>query len=288
MAALPGRRPGAGRLGRLWGAAQGLRPPGGQARGRARSAAGSATCTSGWPSGSTACPAVAGRAAAAGGGAGPLPPAPRAAGPPAGPGGARPRSRPRRAGRRGAVLRRGRRLLGAAAGAGRADPRPQAGRHRAGRRAGRRLAPTRAAPCTWPPPASTPATRSSWWPRPCRRRPRRPRQERPPGGAVADLDELRARLEGIAEELADAAMDALRQAAGGRRSAPSRGRAAHHPGPPGRRPCGGGPGRHPAGSPRAGEPLTYPERITDGGRSTSTRGSRLIFRTDLVRDANRH
>ena len=29
---------------------------------------------------------------------------------------------------------------------------------------------------------------------------------------MADLDELRARLEGIAEELADAAMDALRQA----------------------------------------------------------------------------
>ena len=29
---------------------------------------------------------------------------------------------------------------------------------------------------------------------------------------MADLDELRARLEGIAEELADAAMDVLRQA----------------------------------------------------------------------------
>jgi hypothetical protein len=29
---------------------------------------------------------------------------------------------------------------------------------------------------------------------------------------VADLEELRARLEGIADELADAAMDALRQA----------------------------------------------------------------------------
>ena len=86
MAVDAGRRAHPGRFGRMRGRPQGLRPSGRHGRGRSSSRRGSSTCTNGWPSGWTGCrrPASA-PPAGPGGGAGPVPSAPGATLPSGGP-----------------------------------------------------------------------------------------------------------------------------------------------------------------------------------------------------------
>ena len=108
---------------------------------------------------------------------GPVPPPPRAAGPRRRAHRARSRRRRRRARRRRPVLRRRRRLLGAAAGTRRrrsasASSPPSPGR-RSDRAPGSSPAPTPAAPCTSPLPASRCAIPSTSSPRPSTREPLR-------------------------------------------------------------------------------------------------------------------
>ena len=142
------------RLRRLRRRAEGLRPPPRHRPGAAFSAR--VHDVHEWLATRPRPPADADAFADAGRGAGPVPPPPRAARPPAQSARCwRRTSSARRARRRGAVLRRRRRLRGAAARAGRRHPGRKLDAIARSRRRRSSPAPTRAARCTSPPPAST-------------------------------------------------------------------------------------------------------------------------------------
>ena len=200
MASMPGRRADPRRLGRLRRRAEGLRPPARHRRGARRSAPGCSTSTSGWPSARSTCRRRCRGASAAGHRAGPVPPAPRAAGPRCACARCSRRVRRRRRARRRRPVLRGRRgVLGAPARSwrppsGSASSTPSRARPGAGR-GGQRQPRLRHAPGGG--------------------RRRRPPPDRARGGGhrpwPVSSTRSGARLEAIADELADLAIVRLRE-----------------------------------------------------------------------------